>query len=223
MDSSTSNENDAAVRADRSGDHQWFIVGRWMEYEGESRTNVLRLLGIAAFYVVELINYYGLQLGFFEMPKVVGQEFHRTVTAVALAWTMVGLGVLYCQSHRIFPPVLKFISTGADIVLLTFILLIASGPQSPLLVVYFVIVALSALRFNLPLVRFATLGSMASYVFLLGYAKWFATDLRVPRYHQILFLLALGLTGIVIGQVIRFVRRLATDYATRMQPNKEET
>lgn len=31
-------------------DHQWYIVGRWQEYEGEARANLLRIIGIAAFY-----------------------------------------------------------------------------------------------------------------------------------------------------------------------------
>jgi hypothetical protein len=78
------------------------------------------------------------------------------------------------------------------------------------------IVALAALRFSLPLVRFATVGSMLGYLMLLGYAKWFAAgDLRVPRYHEVMFLLALGLTGITIGQVIRAVRSMAVEYEAR--------
>ena len=85
-------------------DRSWYIVGRWLEYEGESRANVLRLIAIAAFYLVELINYYGLNLGSIEMPKVVDSRFHLTVTSLAVAWTLVGtLGgcvslVVNCQT-----------------------------------------------------------------------------------------------------------------------------
>jgi len=80
-----------------------YIVGRWLEYEGESRANVLRLIAIAAFYVVELVNYHGLNLGVIEMPAVVDRKFHLTVTSLAVAWTLVGLIVLYCQVHHYFP------------------------------------------------------------------------------------------------------------------------
>ena len=38
------------------GDRQWFIVGRWQEYEGEGRANLLRIAGIGAFYCIELAN-----------------------------------------------------------------------------------------------------------------------------------------------------------------------
>ncbi len=41
-------------------ERQWYIVGRWQEFEGEERANLLRVVGIAAFYIIELINYYGL-------------------------------------------------------------------------------------------------------------------------------------------------------------------
>lgn len=205
-------------------DRQWFIVGRWQEYEGEARANLLRIIGIGAFYIVELVNYYGLRLGFFEMPKVADESFHQAVTALAVVWTVVGLGVLLCLSQRVFPAILKFLSTGADIVLLTFILIVASGPRSPLVVGYFLLIALSALRFNLLLIRFTTVGSMAGYLFVLGYVKWFTdSDLHVPRYHQIIFLLALALTGIVLGQVIRRVHGLAKEYAARVESSKEES
>jgi len=207
-------------------DHKWFIVGRWQEFEGEARANLLRIVGIGAFYLVELANYHGLNLGFFEMPKVdtIGPSFHQAVTALAVAWTMLAMGVLLCLSQRIFPAALKFVSTGCDIALLTGILLVADGPRSPLVVGYFLLIALSTLRFNLPLVRLATVGSMAGYLVLLGYARWFTErDLHVPRYHQMIVLLGLALTGIILGQVIRRVKTVATQYADRVQASEGES
>jgi hypothetical protein len=38
----------------------------------------------------------------------------------------------------------------------------------------------------------------------------------VPRYYEVIFVLALVLTGVVLGQVIRRVRALAEVYAQRM-------
>ena len=85
-----------------SADRQWYIVGRWQEYEGEARANLLRIIGIAAFYIVELVNYYGLDLGFLELPKVedVTKPFHQGITALCVAWTMVALGILLCLRQR---------------------------------------------------------------------------------------------------------------------------
>ena len=203
----------------QAADRQWYIVGRWQEYEGEARANLLRIIAIAAFYTIELANFHGLKLGFLEMERLeyITKSFHQAVTALAVAWTMVGLGILLCLRRQIFPASLKFISTGCDIVLLTAILTVAEGAKSPLVVGYFLVITLATLRFNLPLVWFATASSMTGYLVLLGYAKWFTERaLRVPRYHQLMFLLALGLTGVMLGQVIRRVRSMAQDYANRV-------
>ncbi len=216
MERSTAN----SARADR----QWFIVGRWQEYAGEARANLLRIATIGSFYVIELLNYHGLDLGPLQMPATVDQQFHTVVTALAIAWTMVALGTQLCLNLRVFPSGLKYVTTGCDVVLLTTILTVADGPRSPLVVGYFLIIVLSTLRFQLRLVWCSTLGSMAGYLFLNGYARWFAGDeraLSVPRYQQFIVLLALALTGIILGQVIRRVRALADEFAQRLGDGRQ--
>ncbi len=205
-----------------AAERHWFIVGRWQEYEGEARANLLRVLGIALFYLVELIDYHGLHLGSLEMPPVVGPGFHTAVTALTVAWVMVALGVFLCRHLQFFPASLKYLSTACDILFLTAILVVADGPRSPLVVGYFLVIALAGLRFNLPLIWFATAGVAGGYLFLLGYARWFAgRDLRVPRYQQAIVLLALVLTGVILGQLVRRVRWLAEEYARRREATRE--
>jgi hypothetical protein len=195
-------------------DDQWFIVGRWQEYEGEGRANFLRIAGVAAFYCVELVNYW---------TGVVDRPFHQAVTALALTWALVALGVLLCLAQRVFPASLKYLSTAADLVLLTTILVLADGPKSPLVVVYFLVIILATMRFSLRLTWFASAGSILCYMCLLGYARWFTDrDIRVPRYHQAVVLLALALSGIVLGQVIRRVRKMALEYAARVAAAERE-
>jgi hypothetical protein len=191
--------------------HQWFIVGRWQEYEGESRANLFRIAGIGIFYCIELANYWA---------GVVDRPFHQAVTALALTWAMVGLGVLFCLTRHVFPASLKFLSVGADLLLLTVILMLADGPKSPLVVAYFLLIVLATLRFSLRLIWFTSIGSILSYIFVLGYARWFTErDIHVARYQQAIVLLALALTGIVLAQVIRRVREIALDYAARVAAN----
>ena len=164
-------------------------------------------------YGVELADYWS---------DVVSRPFHQAVTALALTWALVALGVLVCLTQHVFPAGLKFLSTTADLVLLTAILMLADGPKSPLVVAYFLLIVLATLRFSLRLIWFASLGSIFGYMFLLGYAKWFADgDIRVERYQQAIVLLALALTGIVLGQVIRRVRKIAVEYAARVAANSE--
>ena len=71
-------------------------MGRWQEYEGEGRANLLRIAGIGLFYCVELVNYWNGE---------VDRPFHQAVTALALTWALVGLGVLFCLTHHVFPAV----------------------------------------------------------------------------------------------------------------------
>jgi len=204
-----------------SNERQWFIVGRWEEFAGEGRANLLRIIALAAFYVVHLLHYREIGIGWLQFgpvgDEVVSRDFHVQVTALAVVWAMLSMGVLLCQRRRVFPAALKFISTGGDVVLLTALLTVADGPRSPLVVGYFLIVALATLRFNLHLIWCATGGSLAGYLVVLGYVDWFATrDIDVPRYHQAMMMLAIALMGIVLGQVVRRVRAMAEDYARRL-------
>ena len=198
------------------GERQWFIVGRWQEYEGEARANLLRIVAVGAFYGVELLRFYG-----FEKADAEQLPFHRQATMIAVAWTLVALAVLLCLRLRIFPAALKYASTACDLALLTALAALGNGPNSPLVFGYFLVIALAALRFRLRLVWFATLGGMLGYWLLVGLedaksSRWFDSEHAVPPATQLLTLLSLGLTGIVIGQVVRRVRGMASDYAQRL-------
>jgi hypothetical protein len=201
-----------------SDDRAWYIVGRWQEYEGEARANLLRLAAVAAFYAIELINYYGIDLGFIRFPQVRDPAFHRTVTAIAAAWVLLGLGVHLWLRMHLMPAALKYVATGMDVVLLTLLLMVADGPRSPLVIGFFLIPAMATLRFQLRLVWFATIAAMLGYGWLLGWARWIADvrDVRVPRYQELIFLTALALSGLIQGQVIRRVKSMAAAYARRL-------
>lgn len=195
---------------------QWFIVGRWQEFEGESRANLLRIIAIGAFYIVQLAHFYA-----FSNRDAVQTDFHQKATAIAVAWTMVALAVMLCLRQRIFPAALKFFSTGCDLLLLTALASLGAGPRSPIVVALFLIIALAALRFSLSLVWFSTLGAMLCYWLLVGIAdaktgRWFDADHAVPPVEQLIWLLGLAMTGIVVGQVVRRVQRVAEEYAARI-------
>ncbi len=198
-----------------TAERQWFIVGRWQEYEGEARANLLRIISIGAFYGIELINYHGL----FGMPLIRDEAFHRSVTALAVSWTLLSLVLLLCLRRQIFPAWLKFASTTADIVLLTGVLMISAGQNSPMVVGYFLVLAVASLRFSLRLMWLATAGSALGYFFILGYDKSSYRPeqfVRAEPYHQLIMLVAIMLTGIVLGQGIRRVRGMANEYAQRL-------
>jgi len=213
------------MSAEPPPDPAWSIVERWQEFAGETRANLLRASGIAGFYLIELVNYHGLRLGPLQLAPVAGVDrgFHSLVTALAVAWVVAGCGVLILLRRRLFSPMLKYLSTGLDLCFLTAVLAVADGPASPLAVAYFLVPPLAALRFSLPLVRFAAGGAMAGYLVLLGQARWLRPEMRVPPYQQLIFLLALGLTGVLLGQMVRRAREAAQDYAARLAQARERS
>lgn len=188
-----------------NADRQWFISGRWQEFEGESRANLLRVAGIAAFYLVELLNRANVE------PR-----FHSAVTALAAAWVMCAWGVYVCLKRRVFPTGMKYLSTGVDLLLFTCLLLLGDGPRSPLVVGYFFILCLASLRFSVSLVRFAAVGAVISYVVVFRQALWMRPALAVSRNYELIVVLALVLCGATLGQVLRRVRAFADDYSRRL-------
>jgi hypothetical protein len=194
---------------ERSAAEDWFVVERWQEFRGERRANLLRCVGIACFYAVELVHFHA---------GGVDASFHSSVTILAAAWALTGAALLLLLRARHFPPSLKFAATAADLFYLTLLLTLADGPRSPLLVGYFLIVVLAALRFNLSLVRTATAGAAFGYLIVLAQARWLRPELRVPRYQEAIFLIALVLCGVLLGQIVRRAREMAEDYAARLRP-----
>lgn len=204
----------AAADVSRGGERQWFIVNRWLEYEGESRANLLRVIAVGAFYLVQLFQFYAVH-----QRAETALPFHRSATALAVAWTAVALAVAVCLRRQIFPAALKYVTTTFDIVLLAALVWLAGGPNASISRAFFLIIALAALRFDLGLVWFATLGSMAAYEALVGQVDqtWFDSNHAVPPVDNLLMLVSLGLTGIILGQVIRRAKHAAEEYAGRLQ------
>lgn len=196
-----------------STDRQWFIAGRWQEFEGEGRAGLLRILTIAVFYVVQLLQYHVLVAAEDRDP-----EFHQAATALAVAGSLISLAFLLCLRRRMLPALLKFGSVACDVILVTSAAALGAGPNSPVIYAFYLLIALAALRFSLRLIWCATLGSMAGYLLLVGMYDdvWFDARHVVPPVQQIMMLVSLALTGIVLGQVIRRVRWVAEDYARRM-------
>ncbi|MEM9070954.1 MAG: hypothetical protein AAGE52_20760 [Myxococcota bacterium] len=195
----------------------WSVVQRVWSYRGEERANVMRVIAIAVFYVVQLANRHGLNLGILKLEAVesVTAEFHAAVTALTVAWMAVALGALVMMRSRRFPPALKYVTTTIDVVLLSALLLIADGPRSPLVVIYFIVLAGAPLRFSVPLVRYTTFATIAGYIFVVGDAWLRRPELQVPRYQQVIMVLTLGFCGLVLSQLMRAVRDAAESYSAR--------
>jgi hypothetical protein len=224
------------ISSDAAAERCWFIAQRWQAYDAEARANLLRIVGIGAFYLIHLWSYFSAQgrlpnFGFLQLAEAgeISPRFHAIVTLLAVAWAMLALGILLALKQRIFPVWLPYFSTGCDIVLLTSIICVGSVARSPLITGYFLILIVATLRLSIPLIWFSTAGCAVAYLCVLGCAKWpntFGIDslmpagmaIRVPRYHQVIVMAAIILAGVMLGQIVRHVRRLAEDFAERNVP-----
>jgi hypothetical protein len=163
-----------------------------------------------------------------------GARFHGGVTAIVLAWAT-GILILHtCLTRRWMPPALKYVVTCWDLLLITALVLLSpDGPRSPLMLLYFVVVAAAPLRLSLRLMWVATLGAMAAALIVLGQYVFIRVRsevyfdperglmYRIPHVTEIIFLLALGAVGLLGGQMVRQARRLVRGYPVRVEESKE--
>jgi hypothetical protein len=192
----------------------WLDAQRLESWAGEVRVNFIRATGLVAFYGYHLLNFFGSR-------EDVHGRFHAAVTVVVLLWAFITLVLHVCLSRRYVPPGLKYFSTGSDLLLIALMLILAQeGPRSPLMLLYFPVIASASLRLSLPLVYLATLGSMLAGVLVTGYqffiligrSDYYESSERVPHSWQIIYILALGATGLLAGQGVRQARRLVEGY-----------
>lgn len=193
---------------------KWADAQRLEGWAGEIRVNLIRLIALVVFYGHHLINVYLVR----DDPTPEG-TYHATVTLLVLAWAAEVVILHFLLARRYCPPALKFVATAWDILLITLLLMLGRDPWTMLMLLYFLVIVAAALRLSLPLIYAATLGSMAAYLFFLGYVRFWldlADDRRLPRAQQIIVLLALGATGILAGQVVRQTRRILNGYPVQV-------
>jgi hypothetical protein len=204
----------------------WEAARRWREREVETRVNFVRIAAVGSFYLIHLLQQWAassrsellvsLGLG---GSEALDQRLHLAVTCLVIAWTVLALLVHVTNRELKRPMWLATLSTAVDLMLLTGMLLLSSGAASPLVAGYFLIIMLAGLRLNLQLVRLTTIGAIVSYLVVLGCTRWpqgmlIENELpRVPRFQQLMTLVALLLSGVIIGQWTRHSRRLAEDIA----------
>jgi hypothetical protein len=192
----------------------WAAAQRVEAWAGEVRVNLIRIVAVAAFYGHHLANLY-----FRWTPLPPG--FHTAATAAAIAWAAGAAGLHLLLQDRKPRPALPYAAVAFDGFLLTGLLLLTDGPRTPLVLLYFLLVATSILRLRIDLVWIATLVALAGYAAVLGFDRWgrdLAPELRVPRTHQVMTAIGLVCMGLLAGQAVRQARRFAREYADRVRP-----
>jgi hypothetical protein len=204
----------------KHSESDWRIVKRWQEFASESRVNLIRVVAIGVFYSIQL---YQFNFATIAEPQLdAATRFHNQATLLSTAWFAMAIAIWFCLTIRWIPGYLKYITTLGDLILLTAVLSIGAGASSPLTYVYFPIVVLAGLRFDLWLVRVSTVVACICYVGLLALASpdWYGSPeislQNVSRTTQLIFLTALILTGVTLGQIARRAQVLVFEYHTRI-------
>lgn len=211
-------------------------AGDWLPLAADVRGNVVRLVAILGFYVIHLLNVYLPQLGTSSVRSAVGLEgpgvsknIHLLVSVIVFAWLMQSLGVHLASMTKPFTRKLALAVIVGDVIWLTAALCVSTGATGPMVVGYFLIIGLSALRLDLWLIRYATIATILGYLFLLGSSRWPQGILKeiqiesVPRYHQLMTIVALVLMGVVVGQVVRLGWGILASHLARETSPVEES
>ena len=164
-----------------------------------------RLGGFAVFYVVEWINL---------ATNTIDQSFHIRVSLILLAWALASILCQQFLNSRRWSVPAQFVWGTLDIICLFAILRQANGVVSPLMSVYFVLIATSGLWLRERFVWFMTGASLLSYIFLaLDYYLWrfqelseFATPTNDG--HAI-FVIALVFEAFAVASLVRRIRSLS--------------
>ncbi len=198
--------------ADRS-----YVIHRWLEYEGELRAGLLRVLLITAFYAVELFTFLTA-----DQVNETAQQFHRQATYLSAAWLLVSLVALIAIGRQWLPAGLKYFTCGFDVALLTSVAWFGSGANSPLVILYALLIVMAGLRGSLPLIWFATIGATIGYVALLNLPEppLQRTEDAIAARHVkpiavCVVVLAIVASGVVTGQLVRMVRQVVSEVYLR--------
>ena len=196
-------------------------------WAGEIRVNLIRLAAIVLFYGRHLIEWF---LAAANAP--IRGRYHLAVTGLVLLWTVLALLLHGWLSRRYFEPWMKYLAIAVDGLMITLLCILAGGPRTPLVLVYFGLIASSPLRLSIRAVYFATAVAMISYLILLGHYAWYqigfrryyaTPELRLPRSEEIITLLAMLVCGLFAGQVVRQIRRIAATQMSSIDSSDESS
>lgn len=192
----------------------WIATARWTELRGELLANAIRLAGAGGFYAIHLLDYY-----VWSDPAARDAVFHRRATLIAIVAVALGAAVMLLLRKQFFPAWLKYVSTGVDLLLITFLAAFGSKLGSPIVYAYFALLGVAAIRMRPGLISFTTVGGVIGMLTLYSISGETpeAVDIRwsIRPVDLAGMLLALGLLGAALGQTVRQAKRVCREYAAR--------
>ena len=182
----------------------WPLFRRIREVESALQLNVIRLIAIVTFFTIHLVNYLTM-----DNPSSYYQEFHRSSIWLTSAWLLMTFAVFIAYFAQRLPWYAKYCSTLADIALLTAVAAIGDKANASVVVIYFVIITTSLLRFSNTLILVTSVGCVAGFLMLVGLVDqhWFDAQHDVPLARTLIVSAALLLNGLVCWRISKSVQQ----------------
>lgn len=163
-------------------------------WAGDWKANRIRLAAVSIFTANELVNYHVLH--------VVDLRFHIGSLLIVALWVVATALFTILLREHIWPRAVSYVIVSTDLLLLTWLLFLADGPRSPLVVLYFLIIALSGVRVDPAVCLFTGAAATLGYGAVLEFTKLQKPELLVPPTHAVIVALSLLLMGVIMAHLV---------------------
>ncbi|MBY0524594.1 MAG: serine/threonine protein kinase [Gemmataceae bacterium] len=184
----------------------WALFRRWARREPSL---VFRLCALLVFVCIVQVNYTILPL--------VSKGLHLEVLKILGLWMVASLACQWLVNRRVWVGWMPSIWSGVDAVLLTLLLRVTNTQNSPLLIGYPFLVAVSGLWFQVRPVWVTTAVLEASYVYLVLDCSARGGAVALPHFH-VIFMVALAVLAWAVAYQVQRIRVLSRYYEHRPLP-----
>ena len=143
----------------------------------------------------------------YRLDKALEANQHFAILSILLAWALTSLACQALFRREIRPGLISLVWLGSDAIFLTAALACNRGQDSPLVVLYGLIVVSSGLWLRAEFVRFTTVAAVVGYVTLVGRAAY-RGELQSAPLHHVIAVVALIAAGESVAYQVRRVRML---------------
>ncbi len=173
---------------------------------GERKINRIRLAFLAVFFLNELFNYHAL--------GVLDYRLHIRAVWSMLAWGLYGAAAWYAMNKvGLYARWMKYVSATADALFLTLTIVLVEGNNGPLVPLYFVLIAVSAVRYSGKAILASAGLSALGYAAVWRYSCGNPRLLQISAYAAVINMLILALAGVVAGYAAKKMRGLVLKFA----------
>jgi hypothetical protein len=172
--------------------------------DGELRANVLRLVVVAVFYAVHLVNIMVLGLPPGRTIEVAGLTlglFDVGATLAAAGWVALASAVLFLENNP-RATWIGWLGSALDLGFLTALIALAGGASTSLVLVYPLVVVGSGLRSELRHVVASCVGALLAYALVYGGTWVFATPTTPPMTDALVTAAAIVGAGFITWQLL---------------------